>query len=47
MKFWEFIYEFERRHPRAFGTLLALAIVVLYATIDDSAALFALPGSTT
>ena len=47
MKFWEFIYEFERRHPWAFGTLLALAIVVLYATIDDSAALFALPGSTT
>ena len=47
MKFWAFIYEFERRHPWAFGILLALAIVVLYATVDDSAALFILPGSTT
>lgn len=47
MKVWEFLYEFERRHPWAFGTLLALAIVVLYATIDESAALFVLSGSTT
>lgn len=47
MKFWEIVYAFERRHPWAFGTLLALAIVVLYATVDDSAALFAIPGSAT
>lgn len=37
---WEFIYAFERRHPWMFGTLLALAVVLLYAMVDDSDALF-------
>ena len=43
MKGWEFIYEFERRHPWAFGALLALAIVLLYASVDESALLFVHP----
>lgn len=40
----DFICEFERRHPWLFGTLLALAVVLLYAAVDDSSALFALTG---
>lgn len=40
---WEFIYEFERRHPVWFGVLIALAIVLVYAAIDESGSLFTHP----
>jgi len=43
MNVWEFIYEFERRHPWWFGVLITLAIVLLYAAVDDSASLFIHP----
>lgn len=40
----EFICEFERRHPWIFGLLIAIAVVLLYAAVDDSTAFFALTG---